>query len=376
METLTRTEIESLLARAFAPSSTESAVLFLTDLPDREVSDTDDWLDLRQIVAGWARTLSGGRFTPTLALYRNVRRNNADLPEKVWLADLFRPLPDDVETLPPPGVLLADLLTQHPIVVAPTRFSATAPLKVLAARLGFRGATMPGFSRGMLPALRLDLDEIHRQVEALAQALDLAVEARLQFLIERAQETSLRLDLRHRKAHRSSGILHKPGQVGNLPSGEAYIVPYEGEHEGEPSQSEGELPVEIEGEVVIYLIHANRAVAVKGEGPVAARERDLLAREPAYGNLAELGFGVLSCMGVEPIGETLLDEKLGLHIAFGRSDHFGGQVGPANFNDPGAVVHLDRVYLPSLQPKVEVVKVDLVDAYGRVKPLMRDGSYV
>jgi phosphoribosylaminoimidazole-succinocarboxamide synthase len=33
-------------------------------------------------------------------------------------------------------------------------------------------------------------------------------------------------------------------------------------------------------------------------------------------------------------------EKLGLHIAFGRSDHFGGQVGAAKFSKPEEVVHV------------------------------------
>jgi hypothetical protein len=74
------------------------------------------------------------------------------------------------------------------------------------------------------------------------------------------------------------------------------------------------------------------------------------------------------------VGETLLDEKLGLHVAFGRSDHFGGAVGPEAFSRPEAVVHLDRVYLPETQPQVTVVAVDLAGPQGRT-PLMRDGAW-
>ena len=55
----------------------------------------------------------------------------------------------------------------------------------------------------------------------------------------------------------------------------------------------------------------------------------------------ELGLGVLAAFGVKPIGKVLLDEKLGLHIAFGRSEHFGGRVGPGNFSSPDAVIHID-----------------------------------
>jgi hypothetical protein len=136
------------------------------------------------------------------------------------------------------------------------------------------------------------------------------------------------------------------------------------------------LPVQLDGEVVVYLIEGNCAVDVLSEGPVSARERDLIDAEPAYSNLSELGLGVLAGFGVEPVGEVLLDEKLGLHIAFGRSDHFGGQVGPRDFSRPEAVVHQDRVYVPVLQPRVVPLRVDLHREDGLKLALMRDGRYV
>lgn len=101
----------------------------------------------------------------------------------------------------------------------------------------------------------------------------------------------------------------------------------------------------------------------------------LLAKEPAYANLAELGLGVLAAFGVKPVGSVLLDEKLGLHIAFGRSEHFGGQVGPDAFSSPEAVVHIDRVYVPETQPDVLPAFVDLVFEGGERLPLMRDGEF-
>ena len=85
---------------------------------------------------------------------------------------------------------------------------------------------------------------------------------------------------------------------------------------------------------------------------------------------------MLSAFGLKPIGEILLDEKLGLHLAFGRSDHFGGQVGPAQFSGPGAVIHIDRVYVPETQPDVKVLAVDLQFPDGGRLALMRDGEYV
>jgi leucyl aminopeptidase (aminopeptidase T) len=226
----------------------------------------------------------------------------------------------------------------------------------------------------MIPALRIDYVEVARRVNALQGKLSEAEAADISFTVDGAADCSLHLDLRHRTAHASSGRFPEPGTAGNLPSGEAYIVPYEGEA-GEESRTAGTLPVEIEGEVVLFSIRANRAVAVEGEGPQAQAERAHLAAEPAYGNLAELGFGVLADFGLEPSGEILLDEKLGLHIAFGRSEHFGGIVGPKDFTSAAAVIHLDRIYIPQAQPRIAVNAVSLGYADGRVETIMAAGAY-
>jgi len=174
------------------------------------------------------------------------------------------------------------------------------------------------------------------------------------------------------RGHASGGLITEPGTAGNLPSGEAYIVPYEGERPNESSRSAGELPVQLNGELVIYTIAANRALRVEGEGPRAQAERELIIEEPAYANLAELGLGVLADFGIEPCGEVLLDEKLGLHIAFGRSEHFGGTVGPAQFTRPERVVHIDRVFVPKVQPRIEVARVALRGPRGATTVIEHD----
>ena len=92
--------------------------------------------------------------------------------------------------------------------------------------------------------------------------------------------------------------------------------------------------------------------------------------------IAVTGFTLLAAFGVKPVGKVLLDEKLGLHIAFGRSEHFGGQVGPDDFSSPDAVVHIDRVYVPETQPDGLVKSVDLIMEDGNALALMRDGQYV
>ena len=227
----------------------------------------------------------------------------------------------------------------------------------------------------MIPALRLDWGEIDQRCRELKLKVDQADSALVR-MAAGGKEHELVLDLRYRTGTASGGLLNMPGIAGNLPSGETYIVPYEGEREGDPSRTRGELPLELDGELMVYRIEENRIVAVEGDGRLAAAERAEADNEPAYRNVAELGLGILAGYGIKPVGSLLLDEKLGLHIAFGRSDHFGGQVGPDDFSSPEKVVHIDRVYIPEVQPQVMVLSVDLVGEDGKAEPLMRDGEYV
>jgi len=377
---LSEQELVALIQRVFRPRAEDRKIAILVDLPDQDTPDDPDWLWRRELAASWARALGAARaqlgLETDLLLYRNVRMNNADLPSTAWLHE-DEGLPATADELEGrPLTTFESIFTSHSIALAPTRFSATAPLKLAARKFGFRAATLPGFTQAMIPALRLDYGEVNRRVLLLTGLLDRSERAEIEFQVDGLRKLELTLDLRHRKGHASGGLLPEPGTAGNLPSGESYIVPYEGERDGDPSRSEGLMPVQFGDEIVVYRIVENLAIAVESDGPESERERELLAAEPAYGNLAELGLGVLADFGVEPIGEVLLDEKLGLHIAFGRSDHFGGQVGAAQFSAPEAVVHIDRVYLPAIQPRVRVLTADLHLDNAEVLPLIRDDRYV
>lgn len=379
MTALTTAELADLVRRVFRPRAEDRGLLIVLDLPDAAAPDNAAWAERRAMARDWAARLEEARgelglLRVTLAHYRNARRPNQDLPATAAPSERGA-APETADDLAGKEVPFAELFAAHQIVLAPTEFSATAPLKLLAKRYGFRAATMPGFTPAMLPALRLDWTEIDARCRALKARLDAADEARFVFDSPLGRR-ALTLDLRRRSGHASGGLLAEPGVAGNLPSGESYIVPYEGEVAGDQSRSAGELPLEIDGEPVLFRIARNRVVEVVGDGPAAEAERRELAAEPAYGNVAELGLGILGEYGVKPCGELLLDEKLGLHIAFGRSDHFGGQIGAKDWNDPAKVIHLDRVFIPEVMPRVVVREVDLVAPDGAAAPLMRDGLYV
>jgi hypothetical protein len=370
-------EFYSLLKTVFALNNAERALTIFVDLPDARVRENTSWADRRRIAAEWYSTLAKEReklpFSALyLAAYDNVGSNNNNLPAEVVLAATA----SDVTTwLPGELVTLDEVLDASSVVLAPTELSATAPLKNLARKFKFRGATLPGFSRKMIPALSLDYEAIHKRVMVLKERLDRGTKAVISLEAE-GKKYMLNLDLRYRTAHASGGLIRDIGTVGNLPSGEAYIVPYEGEQTDRPSLTEGTLPVQFGSEIVTYKIEKNNAIAVLSAGPISQDERLRLEQEPAYGNIAELGLGVLGEWGVTAMGSILLDEKLGLHIAFGRSEHFGGVTSPASFRKPENVVHIDRVYVPSSQPAIRVSEVSLEYDDSRSEPIMRDGKYL
>jgi leucyl aminopeptidase (aminopeptidase T) len=172
------------------------------------------------------------------------------------------------------------------------------------------------------------------------------------------------------------GYLHRDKEddfpIINLPSGETFIVPYEGEKEGDPSRTAGDLPVGEEGETVVFRVEENKVVDVIGEGAAASRYRAAFKEDPARANIAEVAFGCNDRAIVT--GNVLEDEKAGFHWAYGRSDHLGGVVGVDAFKSPGTVVHQDIVYARG--NPIQVIRADLVSAAGERTTIIRDGEYV
>lgn len=379
-ENLSQTELQKLIRSVFSLRSEDKNLAILVDVPDQTVPDNADWRRRRELAADWHQKLARGRGElgldrVDLIFYPNVHSNNADLPATAFVYD-GNVATVDASTLSLCGRALdfEVQLRQYQILLAPTEFSTTAPLKLLAKNYGFRAATMPGFSAAMIPALRLDYEEINHRVDRIKKYLDEAVGIDIDFVTANNDRYHIYFDLRFRTAHASGGRFPDPGVAGNLPSGEAYIVPYEGE-KGEKSLSRGILPVQFGDEMVLYQIEENVARKIQSTGQRSFEEAQKINQEPAYANIAEIGFGVLGDFGVKPIGEILLDEKLGLHIAFGRSDHFGGAIGVKDFSSPEKVIHIDRIYIPETQPQIVPERVQLQFAGSAPVLLIAQGNY-
>jgi leucyl aminopeptidase (aminopeptidase T) len=253
-----------------------------------------------------------------------------------------------------------------------TTFSA-APLAVLADQHpDFRAASMPGVQQRMEgSALAADYSQVARRCRVIAEAMKGAELCDVLF------STGHRcwFDLRYRTPETDDGYLprHKDGdRIINLPSGETYEVPYEGERPDDPSWTAGTIPVMENGELVLFHVAGNRVLNVEGDGPLAERFEKLFDADPARTNIAEVAFGVND--KAEVTGCVLEDEKAGFHWAFGRSDHLGGVVGVAAFSSPENVVHQDIVYAEG--NPIQVKSATIVHPNGQEVAIIKDGAYL
>lgn len=351
-------DVHQLLNDVFAPTADECAAV-VVDLPHGSLDDDENWHVRRDMAAEWRQALVDlGLEVLPLISYRATGAHNGDLPA---VADLEGREVDLLETLS--GVNLC---------VAMTEFSATAPLfRIAKEHPGFRAASMPGVLRRMEEtALAADYREVARKAAILEDLLQQADSATIAF--STGEEVSL--DLRFRTAEADNGQCRAGAdhRIINLPSGESFIVPYEGEREGEPSLTRGRIPVAYGAEKVVFEIEENLIRRVSGDGEQARRMNAYFAEDPARANLAELGLGCNDRAVVK--GTVLEDEKAGLHWAYGRSEHLGGVTDPDAFRSPENVVHQDIVYATGCP--IGVARLDLVTDRGSATEVMRDNEYL
>jgi leucyl aminopeptidase (aminopeptidase T) len=355
-------DLRKLLIDVFDPQPGE-LVTVVVDQPTDRSPDTDAWRARREMAGEWRSALVSlgeerGFEVRPLVRFAATGANNADLPAEGTMDDS--------------PVDLLETLGGSTLVLAMTQFSATAPLVHLAeGREDFRAASMPGVEKRMEnSALAADYAQVAARCRAIYDAIDGVQLCDVKF------STGHRcwFDLRQRSAEMDDGFLPR-GKEGdpiiNLPSGETFIVPYEGEIEGLPSWTAGTIPVVEGDEMVLFHVVANCIQVVEGDGPVAERFAEFFNDDPARSNIAEVAFGVND--KAEVTGLVLEDEKAGFHWAFGRSDHLGGVVGVDDFSSPDNVVHQDIVYAEG--NPVQVERADLVHADGTRVTVIENGEY-
>lgn len=130
-----------------------------------------------------------------------------------------------------PPKAVAEAMKAADIVICPTAKSLThTNARIRAAETGTRVATMPGITEKMFSqgAMTADYAAVEQLTARITGMLTASKTARIE-----KDGCVLTLNLDGRKGVPSPGVYRKPGQCGNLPSGEAYIAPLEDGADGE-----------------------------------------------------------------------------------------------------------------------------------------------
>jgi len=217
------------------------------------------------------------------------------------------------------------------VLVALTTYSLShTDAREGATQAGVRIASMPGFEARMFKAggpMAVDYRQVAADCRAFADLLTTAKEA----VVRTPHGTDLRFSLRGRPGQSDDGFYGTgPETWGNLPAGEAYIVPLEGSGEGQLVAPAGWYPRLTED--MIFRIEHGVVVELSGGGVVGDEFRrllDLSSDDPvckARRTLAELGIGTNP--NAHRPDNVLEAEKIKgtVHIAIGDNLHMGGQV--------------------------------------------------
>lgn len=241
-------------------------------------------------------------------------------------------------TYPSPGRHSAELepeiakeLRAFPVTLAISNASVShTKARAEACAAGCRIASMPGFTPEMLmPGGPMDADyrQIALDTERLAAMLTKAAVVR----VVTSTGTDLSISVGGRPGNPDTGLYDKPGAWGNLPAGEAYIAPCEGESEGRLVVEVGWYPG-LEEPMVVEFEKGN-VTRIEGGGDVGAYYHSLLSlgtdEHVSRRNMAELGIGTNPA--AKSVASLLEAEKIKgtIHIGIGDSTHMGG----ANVSD-------------------------------------------
>ena len=245
-----------------------------------------------------------------------------------------------------PPQALAEFLKHVDVFIAPTSKSIThTRARRLACELGARGATLPDIAESMMRrALRADYGRIAEASVKAAELLTQGATARL----TTPAGTNFITSLVGMRGLADTGLFHKPGQFGNLPSGEAYIAPVENSAHGVIVFDGSMAGIGIISEPIRLTVRNGYATKISG-GKEAEQLRKLIQSFGRLGrNIAELGIG--TNYKAKVTGNILEDEKVAgtVHIALGDNASLGGTVSVPS--------HLDGLLLnPTLEIDGQII---------------------
>ncbi len=250
-----------------------------------------------------------------------------DLGNEVLLIEI---LPRASNGAEPPSEV-AELMKMVDVVLCPTSKSLThTDSRRAASAKGVRVGTLPGVTEEiMIRCMNADYNKIAQRTFALCKLLEKASTVR----VTAPAGTDITMPIKGRTAHSSSGVFREKGQWGNLPTGEAYLAPVEGQSEGVVVVDGSMAMVGMVKTPIRIQVKKGYAEDISG-GEEAQR---LIALLEPHGKdartVAEFGIGTNDKAILT--GIILEDEKVmgTIHIAFGDNKSMGGSVRVASHLD-------------------------------------------
>ncbi|MGM0778765.1 MAG: aminopeptidase [Bacillota bacterium] len=232
----------------------------------------------------------------------------------------------------------SDKMLEYDVVFCLTKHSLTHTLARKNANIhGVSVITMPGITEDMFlhGAMKADYQRVEKETMEMTDKLSQAERV----TIETGSGYRLNIPLSGRTGVPSTGVFKGKAASGNLPSGEAYIAPVEGEAEGEIEINGSIAGIGLLENPIVLTLKKGKLIDVIGEK--GGKLLSLLG-DGDGSLLCELGIGTNHAARVT--GNILEDEKAynTIHVAFGSNHTFGGTI--------KTNVHIDCV---TINPKIE-----------------------
>lgn len=359
---INKQKLEQLIIDVFNPQKDEIVVM-LYDLPEDKSAHNKDYLSRQKMNQVWHKSFcelgkKRGFCVEELIFYEPTGSHGGNLPKSANQAGKTINLTEKTK-----------LWDKNHIITAISRFSATGPIFGLVPSQGFRAASMPGADMSMT-AFLADYKIVAKKAKILAKELTKSQKA----VVEFSNGDKCVFDLRvKRHGHADDGCCQVPGQNINLPSGEAYVAPYEGKDKKlGKSKTKGTLPTYFGKELVRFEVQGGKIVKILGKGKKTKSLRKFFKSDPARRYIAEFGLG---CNDKAVLcGSTLQDEKIeGFHWAYGYNAYLGGAIDVDDFKSKDNLVHQDIIY--AFESPIKIKKITLTQN-GKKKVIMKDNKYV
>lgn len=230
-----------------------------------------------------------------------------------------------------PPAAVAEMMKKVDVVVCPTAKSLThTDARREAVKVGTRVGTMPGITVDtMVRCLNADYEKIISLTDYVIEKLHGVKSVR----VVTAKGTDINMPIEGRNVLPSKGVLRKKGESGNLPSGEAYLAPWEDKSNGRVVIDGSMAGIGMLDEPIVIDVVNGYAETISGGAQ--AKQLEETFNKVGRDSRAVAEFGVGTNYKAILTGQILEDEKVygTIHIAFGNNITMGGRISVSSHLD-------------------------------------------